>query len=471
MRGICKRKRGLAVMAALACTMMLTGGCGKNDSGTGNAAPSDSAEAPVQLGQYREPPQIELLAVEEEGNQFALSACSYSWNCQISEEEMEGGVADAPHPLETKSQMVTLAGDGTWAQYRFSIPAAPDEIDIRSWELTDIGNKDAKERVSVDAVYYKEETETQDFIVALESGRVYEFCLEWKQENLAENGFYGTAGYVFRTAVPATADGQEPDGTAGTENAGKGTAADGSLEVLLPEIEIVSFRVTRTDSGESEERGVYSSDLGFQEVMTKYQALDMERDENQHPGEDFVYQMELLDWDGHTLQTIGFEPDDLIIDGVRYSSAGTGTAGELFLAVDELFDEDVPDAVFGEVDTEEPDTVDGLEMTVSYVTPKGISLVFTNNTGKEALFGDDYELQAWEDGAWHEVAYVIDNAAFNAIGYMLTGETPACWKAKWTYCHGILPAGSYRITKSVSVGEGEESVEYTLGAEFSVNNR
>ncbi len=447
------KKRGLLAVTTLICMGMLLGGCGEEADEAGSDTPAASEATTVKLGQYEEPPQIELLAVGEEGNQFAVPACSYSWNCQTSENELTGSIADAPHPLETKSQMVTLAGDGTEAQYRFVVPAAPDELDIWTWELTDIGNKDAQQRVNVDAVYYKEETEAENFTVSLEAGKVYEFFLEWKQEGLAENGFYGIASYVFKTAVPAVADGQEPERSYG---------------VILPETGIVSFRVKNTENGASEERGVYSSDSGFEEVMAKYKALDIKEDENQQPGENFLYQMNLLDWNGQKLQTLDFSLEELFIDGVRYRSTGTGTVGELFLAVDMLFDEDVPEAVFGEAVTEEPDLVDGLEMTASYVTPKGINLVFTNHTGKEAMFGDDYELQAWKDNAWHQVEYVIDNAAFHMIGYPISGQDPACWKVKWTYFHGVLPAGSYRITKSVSIGEGEASEDYLLAAEFSV---
>lgn len=200
------KKRVFTGLTVLICMGTLLGGCGKDAHEDREDISLDAEETTVRLGQYQEPPQIEFSSVGEEEDQFAVSACSYSWNCRISEEEMTGGVADAPHPLDVKSQMVTLSGDGMKAQYRFLVPAAPDELDIRTWELTDIGNKDAKQRVNVEAVYNKEETAAENFTVSLEAGKVYEFFLEWKQAGLAENGFYGIASYVFQTAVPAVAE-------------------------------------------------------------------------------------------------------------------------------------------------------------------------------------------------------------------------------------------------------------------------
>jgi len=131
-----------------------------------------------------------------------------------------------------------------------------------------------------------------------------------------------------------------------------------------------------------------------------------------------------------------------------------------------------PEATFGEAYTEEIGSIDGVVMTVTNVTPEGASLEILNQTDKEILFGDDYELQTWRDGNWYQVDYIIDNWAFEAIGYM-TGtdreqDVPLCLDVTWSYFHGILPAGRYRITKTASVQEKDASGKYLLAAEFEV---
>lgn len=131
-----------------------------------------------------------------------------------------------------------------------------------------------------------------------------------------------------------------------------------------------------------------------------------------------------------------------------------------------------PEATFGEVYTEEIDSIDGLTMTVTNVTPEGASLEIRNQTGKEITFGDDYELQAWQDESWYRVDYIIGNWAFNMIGYETGPEgakdSPLRLDVTWTYFHGILPAGRYRITKTAIAQENDTSVKYLLAAEFEV---
>lgn len=440
-----KRKSHLSIFIIAVCIMMLMGGCGADEEAA--PVPNENSVEATQREVYETPPQIELFLQTNKEASITLPASSYTWNCQIGDDQMVGGVADAPHPMEMDSPLVDLAGSALEADYGFSVPAAPDELTVREWELADIGNSNAPGLVI--ASYYREETESEDLTVTLKSGKVYEFFMEWKKERLAETGFYGVAYYVCKTAI--VPDVQEEIEVAGKE-------------------EIISFLVTKPESGEEEERGVYSSDSGFQEVMGKYAKLDVYQDENQYPGEDFRYILQFLDLDGQTLQTIEFEDDSVLIDGVRYRDNGTGSVGELFLAIDELFEEEgVPEATFGEVYTGEIGAIDGVEMTVSYATPKGANLIIISNAEQEITFGADYELQVKEDGEWRSVDYIIDNAAFNSIGYIGEKGKPWAWKVKWTYFYGILPDGDYRITKTaLKDGEAGEYTKYILAAEFSV---
>ena len=162
--------------------------------------------------------------------------------------------------------------------------------------------------------------------------------------------------------------------------------------------------------------------------------------------------------------------DDSYSMTVHNVETGAGTTEELYLAIDSLFVEDFPTASFGETDTGEVDVIEEVTMEAAYASPKGIHLVFTNHTNEEYMFGDDYELQAWRHGEWRKVDYLIDNAAFNSIGYSLAGNSSVGWGVKWTYFHGILPDGVYRITKTINRGTGQEMEKYRLAAEFTITN-
>lgn len=118
--------------------------------------------------------------------------------------------------------------------------------------------------------------------------------------------------------------------------------------------------------------------------------------------------------------------------------------------------------------SEETESVEGISMTVTQATPEGACLEILNRTDKELTMGDDYELQVWKDEDWHQVDYIIDNAAFHAVGYMVRKDEPLRMDVNWTYFHGILPAGRYRITKTADVEEADGSVIYRLSAEFTL---
>lgn len=129
-----------------------------------------------------------------------------------------------------------------------------------------------------------------------------------------------------------------------------------------------------------------------------------------------------------------------------------------------------PEAIFGDIDAEEVKTVEGISMTVTQATSEGASLEILNQTDKELTLGVDYELQVWQDGNWYQLDYIIDNWAFEAVGYIPEKDEPLQMEVNWTYFHGILPEGRYRITKTADVQEAGSSVLFRLAAEFTLES-
>ncbi len=62
-------------------------------------------------------------------------------------------------------------------------------------------------------------------------------------------------------------------------------------------------------------------------------------------------------------------------------------------------------------------TLDGVTVELLDVTPTSAKLGILNTTDLDVQFGEDYNLQVFEEGDWKDVPYLIDNWAVTAIAY------------------------------------------------------
>ncbi len=439
-------------------TGLVLGGCGRAEENMSEplTKPEENSTAPDVI--YTEPPFLELQSVSDETELVFLRSSAFTWSYMISEEEAATALADSAYILAENSPWETLIlpeDDSDMSVYTISVAKLPDELGFTAWDIADVG----KNRGEVDPIetcsYSMEEIAAPDFSISLQSGRIYEIYIKWNEDKFAENGFSGIAYYAVKTA-----EGEK------NEN---GLTEKGN-DILISIDDSYSMTVYKDETWEEVKSDTDSFKSRFSDILIKYINLDIEKDEYQYTDDSVTYRMEIFDSDGLLVQTIEYFGEYLYIDKVRYREKGAGTTEELYLAIDSLFVEDFPTASFGETDTGEVDVIEDVTMEAAYATPKGIHLVFTNHTNEEYTFGDDYELQVWQDGEWRKVDYLIDNAAFNAIGYNLPENSPAGWSVKWTYFHGILPDGVYRITKTVTKGTGKELEKYRLAAEFTIAN-
>lgn len=437
-------------------TGLVLGGCGRTEENMSEplSEPEKNSTAPDII--YTEPPFLELQSVSDETQSAFLRSRGYNWTYLESEDVAVSAIADSAYILDDSSRLETLAPpeDTSGIQaYTVSVAKLPDKLGFTAWDIADAGEHSGNVNPIETCSYGMEEIAASDFSISLQSGRIYEIYMEWDKDKLAENGFSGMAYYGVKTA------GEEPK-----ENELTGKAND----ILISIDDSYSMTVYNGETGEEVKNDTDSFTSKFSDILIKYCNLDIEKDEYQYTDDSVTYRMEIFDSDSRLVQTIEYLGEYLYIDKVRYRETGTGTTEELYLAIDSLFAEDFPTASFGETDSGEADIVEGVEVEVTYASQKGAHLVFTNHTNEEYTFGDDYELQAWQDGEWRKVDYIIDNAAFHAIGYGLAGNSARGWGVKWTYFHGILPDGQYRITKTIDKGTGKELKTYRLAAEFTI---
>ncbi|MBO5999531.1 MAG: hypothetical protein J6P87_07565 [Lachnospiraceae bacterium] len=70
----------------------------------------------------------------------------------------------------------------------------------------------------------------------------------------------------------------------------------------------------------------------------------------------------------------------------------------------------------------------------------------------EVIYGDDFVLEKQVDEDFYEeLPPVIDNAAFNDIGYTILPDAENDWAVNWKWLYGEIEPGDYRIRKSISV--------------------
>lgn len=95
----------------------------------------------------------------------------------------------------------------------------------------------------------------------------------------------------------------------------------------------------------------------------------------------------------------------------------------------------------------------GLSFSLKSISSTGATLVFHQYDADapkgELIFGDDYFIEVQRDGKWESVPIIIENAAFNAIAYVIVPEDSVEREISWEWLYGELAPGEYRIGKSI----------------------
>lgn len=141
-------------------------------------------------------PDIVLVdSLSSASNEFRVSSSNYTWS-YLERKEMVNLIACGSHPLDEmreKDEKLNIPEynkiDG--APYLISSIINPDEMVVKEWEHSQIGNMEAEVLSTT--------TYEDTFLVELVPDRVYEIIATWDEEKLEENGFYGEASYVVIT--------------------------------------------------------------------------------------------------------------------------------------------------------------------------------------------------------------------------------------------------------------------------------
>lgn len=96
----------------------------------------------------------------------------------------------------------------------------------------------------------------------------------------------------------------------------------------------------------------------------------------------------------------------------------------------------------------------GVKLTVKDITPSGLTIVCTQQDGEptgELNTGSYYGLEVLHDGEWIAVELLpMDyELAWTAEAWIIPNNAETEWEVNWSRLYGELPAGSYRISKSI----------------------
>ena len=115
------------------------------------------------------------------------------------------------------------------------------------------------------------------------------------------------------------------------------------------------------------------------------------------------------------------------------------------------------------------DDLDGVSMSIKdgTLTNVGATVVITDTSNRENIYGDEYRIDKKEDGKWEMLPIIFEgNYAWNDIGYSAGEDNKLELDINWEWLYGKLESGEYRIVKDTS--EAGEGTTHYITAEFVI---
>ena len=139
------------------------------------------------------------------------------------------------------------------------------------------------------------------------------------------------------------------------------------------------------------------------------------------------------------------------------------------------FDEEKTEGGIGQYIPESEDATIAVMMSVSHVTPTGLTVHFMQYDKRdcgELIYGEGYHLEVLNGDTWEDVPTIIEDWGFNSIGYTIPAEGEAKIETNWEWLYGKLSPGTYRITKILTDSSRNDPnvmiPAYPLTAQFMI---
>ena len=115
----------------------------------------------------------------------------------------------------------------------------------------------------------------------------------------------------------------------------------------------------------------------------------------------------------------------------------------------------------------------GIRLTAEDVTPTGMTLVCTQQGGQpkgELQTSPYFKLEALSPNGWSDVKRLPGEFIFEDLLLTIDKENTVRWEINWENLYGVLPAGTYRLSKQIIdfVNENNQMTDYYF-AEFTIS--
>ena len=104
--------------------------------------------------------------------------------------------------------------------------------------------------------------------------------------------------------------------------------------------------------------------------------------------------------------------------------------------------------------------VKNVTIRISNVSPIGATVVIKDTNNPPYLYGSWYMLEKQTNGTWQAVDAVIENYAFDTVGYMTDTNHEVTFEINWEWLYGVLTTGHYRLIKES--GGNPVAVEFDI---------
>ena len=99
------------------------------------------------------------------------------------------------------------------------------------------------------------------------------------------------------------------------------------------------------------------------------------------------------------------------------------------------------------------------------LTNTGATIIITDTTGKDNVYGNWYRIDKKENGIWQELDIIFEgNYGCNLIGYSPNENNQLEMDVNWEDLYGKLESGEYRLVKETSIPL--ENQKYYFSVEF-----
>ncbi len=484
----------------------------------------------IQIGTLTSPPTMTLQdSLSSAYTLYPYHSGTYSWNyAGENGDETVSAEASGAHPaVEVKGQTwleLTDYNNMDYGVYMMSFPVQPDYISIKSYDLLDLGNIDAE---------VLSETVLDSSLVELELRRIYEVTAEWEQEHFEERGFYGTAYYAFAVDWDYKDSEEEAQTDVILEyiraRMREAERYEQGIKVLQLQVEAMEEEQEMLEEEQLlleqqqklEQAEVLEKEI--EDIQTQMADAKAEMETHRETLETIQTELQAVMEEANLVCIQAHVKDKMVdtTDRICVSSDTDEFPGAFEMIVpEEVYDKDAlsggeniliimeatrQTATSGNMPVYEAwyispemnqttseqggNTMAGIQLPLAIRksdlevnTLRDVSLnmwkykswegdmILENNSGRDLVFGDGFEIQRKVDGDWYELAPIQD-IAFHQVAYDLPAGETVTKPVKWDYIYGELPSGQYRIVQQVMdyrAPAEQETEYYYLASEFEL---